>query len=151
MSDTTREVAREYMDGEIVRVPLASTAATYKKGHLIEINASGYGAMAGDDASVRFAGVAVEEVTVPAGASNGDYEIAVRQKGVLRFAATSTLTQADLEKAVYAADNYRVARIGDVSNALFVGIIKRVISASECFVDIEPAIPLKATLANAIS
>ena len=151
MSDATVEIARETMDGEIVRLPLASTAATYKKGFLIEVNSGGYGAMGGDDASVLFGGVAAEEVVVASGASNGDEEILCRQKGLVRFASTSTLTQADLEKAVYAADNYRVARYADVTNHLFVGIIKRVISSTECLVDIEPAIPQKATLANAIS
>ena len=151
MGDTALEVAREYMDGEIVAVPLSDTAATYKKGHLIELDANGYGDMAGDDATVKFAGVAVEEVVVPAGGSDGAYAIKCRQKGVVRFESTSTLTQADLEKAVYAADNYRVARFDDVMNHLFVGIIKRIVSSSQAGVDIEPAIPNKAALADAIS
>jgi len=151
MTDTTLEVARDRMDGETVTIPLASTAATYKKGWILEVNASGYGAAGGDDGSVLFGGVTEEEVLVPSGASNGDYEIKVRQKGLVLFTFTSTLTQADLEKAAYAADNHRAARYDDVSNHLFVGIIKRIVSATQAWVDIEPAVPQKATLADAIS
>jgi len=151
MSDTTLEVMRDEMEGNRVTVPLSDTAATYKRGHLIELDANGYGDMAGDDASVRFAGIATEEVVVPSGASDGDYGVVCQQKGLHLFTFTSTLTQADLEMAAYAADNYRAARVGDVSNALFIGIIKRIVSSTQAWVDIEPAIPAKYTLANAVS
>jgi hypothetical protein len=151
MSDTSLAVARKERAGDVVKLPLASTAATYKKGHLIEVNSGGYGAMGGDDASVLFGGIANQEVEVESGGSNGAEEIQVAQKGLFLMTFTSTLTQADLLKAAYAADNYRAARYADVSNRLFVGIIKAIVSASQAWVDIEPAIPNKATLANAIS
>jgi hypothetical protein len=151
MSDTTQEVLRASRQGDTVELPLVSTAATYKRGHLLNIAAAGYGKMAGDTSSERFAGIAGEELTVASGGSNGDQKIEAIQKGVHLFTFTSTLTQADLEKAAYVKDNYRLARVADVSNAVFAGVIKGIKSASQAWVDIEPAIPGLATLANGIS
>jgi hypothetical protein len=151
MGDTALAVARLERAGDKVKLPLASTAATYKKGHLIEVNAAGYGAMGGDDASVVFGGIADEEVEVESGGSNGDEHVTVAQKGVFRFKFDSTLTQADLLKAAYLADNNQMARYADVSNAVFAGIIVNIVSASEADVDIEPATRQVATVADAVS
>jgi len=151
MGDTALAVARKERAGERVNVPLAATAATYKKGHFIEINSAGYGAMGGDDASVVFGGIADQEVEVVTGGSAGDESIAVIQKGVHRVKFASTLTQADLLKAAYLEDNYQMSRYADVSNAVFAGIIVNVVSASEADVDIEPATRRVASLADAIS
>jgi len=151
MSDTTKEVARSERAGDVVTVPLAATAATYRKGQLLNVNAYGYGKKGEDAAAERFAGIADESVEVVTGGSAGDEAIKVRQKGLFLLEFDSTLTQADVEKAAYVANNFQMARVGDVSHSVFAGIIKEIVSAAKAWVDIEPAIPGLATLANAIS
>jgi len=151
MTATTQEVMRAEREGKQMTLPLASTAATYKRGHFLNIPSNGYGKAGADTSGDRFAGIAAEEVTVASGGSNGDSKIKVIQKGVHLCTFYSTLTQADMEKAAYIKDNNLLARVGDVSNAVFAGVIKEVKSSSQAWVDIGPAIPGLATLANAIS
>jgi len=151
MSDTAVEIPRTEMEGKVVKAPLVNTAKTYKKGWLMNVNSSGYVKSGADATAERFAGVADEEIEVPSGGSAGDHSIMVKQKGLVLFTFTSTLTQADLEKAAYMKDNYRLSRFADVTYAVFAGIIKRIVSSSQAYVDIEPACPQLSTLADAVS
>lgn len=151
MSDTTNEVLRIGGAGDVVFLPLASTAAVYKRGWLMNRNASGYGKVGADATAEEFAGMAEEAVTVITGGSNGAEKMHIARKGVRRFTFASTLTQAALGKAAYVKDNYRLALFADVTHAVFAGIIVEVISSGEAFVDIEPATLRYALVADAIS
>ena len=152
MTATTKEVMRASRDGDTVPLPLVNTAATYKRGHFLSVDSTGYGKAATDAASEYFAGIAGQEVTVASGGSAGDQKIEVIQKGLHLVTFTSTLTQADNGKAAYVVDNNLMARYAGSSNKLFGGVIKNVVSASQAWVDIEPGIfGPRATLANGIS
>jgi hypothetical protein len=152
MSDTAVEVPRTEMEGKVVKAPLVNTAKTYKKGWLMNVNSSGYVKSGADATAERFAGVAASEVEVKASGSAGDESILLQQRGVILFTFTSTLTQADLEMAAYVKDNYRLARFADVTYLVFAGIIKRIVSTTQAYVDIEAAIPqVPSALANAVS
>lgn len=119
--------------------PLASTAATYYPGGMLSINASGYAVKAGDTASTLFAGINAEpkSLTVPSGASNGDYKVRVARPRYFR-AKHSGLTIADEGKLACIVDDQTVALAATTTNDIAAGRINRWISSTEVEIETLP-------------
>lgn len=107
-------------------------------GTLVCYAADGYLADGADTASYVFAGVADESVDNSAGA-DGDENCEIYVYGQFKFAAQG-LAITDVGKRLYLVDNQTVATEddADVDNYVYVGRLAEYISATECWVEIEP-------------
>lgn len=106
-------------------------------GCLVVTDADGYLADATEAANVRFAGVLREGVT--GGTADGDTSTTLYRGGEFKF-TSANLTQADVGKPVFLIDNQTVCKANHASvlNFIYVGIITEYVSATECWVDIQP-------------
>lgn len=110
-------------------------ATTIYQGSLVCIDASGWAVPASDTPGLIFVGVAVSRADNASGA-NGDIDVQVYRKGLYSFAA-SGLTRANEGDAVYVTDDQTV----QTSSAnVTCGVLVQYVSATEAYIDIEPAI-----------
>lgn len=115
-----------------------SGAAVFFAGVLLCYDTDGYLVNGADTAGLRFAGVAREDVDNTTGADDA-LDATFYREGTFKFASTG-LTAADVGKRVYVIDNQTVG-IRDhasVDQGIYVGVITEVVSATACYVDIQP-------------
>ena len=132
MADLTAPRHDERQTGEILALPLA--AVKVFAGSILTYNAAGYADVG--DASEALAGVAIETVDNSAGAA-GDVDVRVHRSGVFKFNAAG-LTVADNGKAVQIGGDDNTVAIGTAgAGKVQIGRIARVISATECLVQLD--------------
>jgi hypothetical protein len=137
MSASTTDRATKSRMGSLLPFPIAADAVLLA-GCLACIDSDGYLVGGSDATGLRFAGVA-QSAYDATGESDGDSTLEVAVDGEWLFASAS-LTQADVGKAVYILDNQTVVKSGhaDLDYHIYVGRISQVVSATACWVRIEP-------------
>lgn len=138
MASATSSRATSQKPAEVGLCGVAALAVIYA-GTMLCYDADGYIVDGADTAGYRFAGVAREDVSNAAGA-DGDKDATFFREGTFKF-ASSGLTAADVGKPVFLIDNQTVGLLdhASVDMAIYVGVITEVVSATLCFVDIDPA------------
>ena len=114
--------------------PVAASTTIYA-GSMVCMNATGYAIPAEDTAGLQLVGVAEEQADNSSG-SAGDINVKVRQVGAHEMTA-SGLTIADEGKPCWISDDQTVSK---TPANVFAGIIRDYISATSCYLDIEPAV-----------
>jgi len=115
----------ERQDGEIVDVPVKSSAAIYKGGLLVD-KGTGY-AEAGDDGSgYTFLGVAVESAT--GGSTDGAVSVRVYKTGSYKYTLAGGATQTNLGVRVYVSDDQTVGTSS--TNSIACGYIVKVVDST---------------------
>ena len=132
MAALTENRDTKRQNGDLVAVPMG-VDIVYRGGMVIR-SADGYCDAGADTADVDFEGVAFEKKDNSAGA-NGDLNVRVYKTGMFSFAC-SGMAITDVGKAAYLSDDQTITL---VPNNVWVGIIQKFVSATEVFVDIEPA------------
>jgi len=138
MAALTQDKKTEYMEGVEITLPVYQSTTIYA-GALVCVNASGYAVNASDTSGLIFMGVAREYVDNSAGAS-GDKTITVRRRGLFKMTLGHNISVANIGDNVFIVDNQTVDTSAYVTNAIFCGNIAGYISATQAWVDIEPAI-----------
>jgi hypothetical protein len=111
---------------------------------MVCVNSAGYAVPAADVAGNQFVGVAVSEANNVAGA-NGAINVTVHRTGVHNFAA-SGLAATNVGDTAYVSDDNTIA-VSDPGNTVICGKIVGVDSATSCWVMIESALIVGASLA----
>lgn len=137
MASATAERYTVFRENNLVALPMAASTRVWA-GVLICLSSTGYVVDGSDATGLTFAGVANKTVDNRDGDA-ADLDVEVNVTGSYRF-ASAALTQADVGKACYLLDNQTVVKSGhaDLDYHLYVGRIEEVISATECWVKIEP-------------
>lgn len=141
MALTANKVLRHKEAPAIIKIKLASGAHTIYKGANMNLNSSGYGKIASDTLTEKFAGIAMEGKTIASGdnGSNGLFELEVlipRNGRTLEMDVTSNITIANERDAVYVDGDDKV----DISSGILnttggpVGIIAQFISTNKAWV-----------------
>lgn len=138
MAALTSDRNTEYSLGDLLAIPVAGSTRIFS-GSLVCVNAGGYAVPAADTAGYVFAGVATSQVDNRNG-SNGDLSVIVRRRGRYLLDYQGILTQAGLAARVYVADDQTVDAANGVTNDVQVGVVARVESGSECWVDLDAAV-----------
>jgi hypothetical protein len=138
MAALTADKKTQYRDGIEASLPVDGGSVIYA-GALVSANASGYLIPGADTASTTFQGVAREHVDNTSGA-DGAVSCLVRRRGLFRVTSSSSLTQANAGNKVYLVDDQTVALAAVTTNDIFCGVIVEVISSTEAWIDIEPAV-----------
>lgn len=114
-----------------VRRGLAAVATTYYPGGMVALNASGDGVHCDDTAGIRFDGINANgfRVSVESDDIAGDKWLQVERPFRFRMAIATSVTAADIGRAVYAKYNNQVDF--STSNSILVGWIDAIVSATE--------------------
>ena len=107
-------------------------------GGLANVNTSGYVAAASATQGEKFAGVVAEQCDNSAGVAGGKTAVILR-KGEHLLGFNGTAVAADVGKHVYVSDDANVRLTQPGVGNVFCGIIVEFVSATEVWVDIEPA------------
>lgn len=138
MTALAEDKAIERRDGEILEFPVAASQKIYG-GALVAVNAGGYALPGADTAGMIFQGIAQEQKDNSSGA-NGDLNVEVQRKGVFKMLLGTAISQANVGDNVFLVDDQTIDVVGNVSNAIFCGIIAGYIDSTHAYVDITPAI-----------
>jgi len=118
---------------ELSEYPVAASTTVYS-GSLVCINTSGYAIPAANTAGYKLVGIAQEQADNSSG-SNGDISVKVKRVGAWSL-TSSGLAITDEGAAVYVSDDQTVST---TPGHVFAGVILDYVSATEAWVDIEPA------------
>lgn len=121
----------ERQDGQIVSVPVKSSAVIYK-GALLVDKGTGFAEPGADGSGFIFLGVAVESVT--GGSTDGAKEVRVYKTGVYKYSKASAV-QTDLTQLVFIHDDNTVGVSS--TNSVACGYIVDVPSSSHVKVRID--------------
>jgi len=136
MTAVTADLETIRQQGNKSSLPVGDAETLYA-GTLLCTDSDGYAVDGEDAAGLRFAGVADEAGDNSAG-SDGDVEVVAWKSGEFLFTVEGGCLQSDLDKPVYLHDNATVALLGDVDNAVYVGRIVGIESATQAWIQIEP-------------
>ena len=138
MTALTDDKKLEYTEGVEVITPVAASQTLYAGGFGC-VNADGYALPGADTAGLIFQGI-IREYVDNASGSNGDEDVIMRRRGLIKALMGTSITQANVGDEVYLADDQTVDLVGNVTNNIFCGIIARYIDSTHAWIDIEPAI-----------
>jgi len=130
MSALTKDRDTERRAGDIKEIPVKASTIIFA-GSNVCTDSSGWAVPAADTAGFKYQGRAEQYVDNSAGI-DGAKNVRVR-RGVFEF-ATSGAAISDLCKMVFATDDQMVAKNG-TTNAVYVGRIYQVVSATSVYVD----------------
>jgi hypothetical protein len=116
--------------GNLFAIPVAASTKIYA-GSLVCSNATGYAVPGADTAGLLFRGIAQEFVDNSAGA-DGEKKVLVEHPVIVSM-STAGITQADIGKPVFIADDQTVAK--STTNSVCCGVIREVISATSVWLD----------------
>ena len=128
----------EYTEGVEVSTPVGASQTLYAGGFGC-VNADGYAVPGADTANLIFQGIIREYVDNSSG-SNGDDDVIMRRRGLVKALMGTAITQANVGDEVYLADDQTVDLVANVTNNIFCGIIAGYIDTTHAWIDIEPAI-----------
>lgn len=126
--------------GDLQLYPVADTQRIFE-GSFCCLNSAGYLEVATDATGKRFAGVAYEEADNRShitGHANGFVSARVYRSGVFK-AASAAIDQADVGLKVFVSDDDTLGPTDEPTNDHFAGVCLEIISATEHWVDIGPA------------
>lgn len=126
--------------GDLQLFQVADTQRIFE-GSFCVINSTGYLEVATDATTKKFAGVAYEEAdnrSHISGHADGFVSARVYRSGVFK-AKSAAIDQADVGVTVYVSDDDTLGPADETSNDLLAGICLEIISATEHWVDIGPA------------
>ena len=109
-------------------------STTIYKGGLVVLNSTGYAIAGVDTASVKFVGVATENIDNSTGASGAKF-VVVDKTGEFEFTMTSNSTQALVGTQVYITDDTTVNSTS--TNTIKCGFITEYVSATKARVRID--------------
>ena len=138
MTALTEDKQIELQDGVERPFKVAASQKIFA-GALACVNAAGYALEGSDTAGLIFQGIAMEQKDNSSGA-NGDLEIIIRRRGLVKVIMGTAITIANIGDNVFLVDDQTVDLVGNVSNAIFCGIIAGYIDTTHAWIDIEPAI-----------
>lgn len=127
MADTTKSVARDRQEPDIVEQKIAASSKVVA-GILVNFNASKYVKSGSDTSGEEFAGVSMAEVDNTTG-SDGDKLVPLWQDGDFIFTVNGGVTIADLGATVYVYDNQTVAKT--TTNSVECGKIAGIVSSTQ--------------------
>lgn len=128
----------EYTEGVEVSIPVVNADIIYA-GSNVCVNAAGYALPGSDTAGLIFQGVATENVDNAAGAA-GAKNVTVRRRGLVKMEFATAISIANMGDNVFLVDDQLVDLAGNVTHAIFCGVIAGYIDTTHAWVDIEPAI-----------
>ena len=138
MTALTEDKAIERQDGVTLPFEMAGSEKVFG-GALCCVNAAGYALEGSDTSGLIFQGIATEQVDNSNG-SNGDLDITLRRRGLIKAIMGTAITIANVGDNVFLVDDQTVDLTGNVSNNIFCGIIAGYIDTTHAWIDIEPAI-----------
>lgn len=138
MTALTEDRDTRRKEGDIGQGPVAASAKLYG-GAFVCFNASGYLVAGADTAGLILAGICRGQKDNSSGA-DGDLTAEFERDGLHIMIMDMAITRADLGKKVFLVDDQTADLEGNVSNAVFCGVIAEYISATKAYIDIEPAI-----------
>ena len=138
MSALSADKKTEYREGVDISIPVDDGDIIYA-GALVCVNAAGYAVAGADTAGLIFMGVARESVD-NSGGQDGDVNVLVRRRGLFKMELATAISIANVGDNVFIADDASVDVVGNVSHAIFCGIIAEFIDTTHAWIDIEPAI-----------
>jgi hypothetical protein len=133
----TQDKKSEYKDGVEGSYSVNGGSKIFA-GALVAFDTNGDIVPGADTAGLVFAGVSLEYVDNTGGA-DGALNVLVRRKGVYRMKGAS-FTKATVGNKVFLVDDQTVALAAGATNDIWCGVIAEYISATEAWVNIEPAV-----------
>lgn len=128
----------ELQDGVEKDFPVAAGEKVFA-GALACVNAAGYALEGSDTAGLIFQGIAMEQKDNASG-SNGDLDIVLKRRGLVKMIMGTAITQANVGDNVFLVDDQTVDLTANVTNHILCGIIAAYIDTTHAWIDIEPAI-----------
>lgn len=128
----------ELQDGVEEDFPVADGEKIFA-GALACVNAAGYCLEGSDTSGLIFQGIAMSQQDNTDG-SNGDLNIVLRRRGLIKCILDTAITQANVGDNVFLVDDQTVDLTANVTHNIFCGIIAKYIDTTHAWIDIEPAI-----------
>ena len=135
MTALTEDKQIELQDGVEEDFPVAASEKIFG-GALTCVNADGYCLKGSDTAGLIFQGIAIEQKDNSDG-SNGDLDIVLRRRGLIKVVIGTAITQANVGDKVFLVDDQTVDLSANVTNHIPCGIIAGYIDATHAWIDIE--------------
>lgn len=99
-------------------------------------NASGFGVNTTGSGLFRFAGVVQESGVDNSSGAAGDKDGWCYPEGVFLLTGAGTFTQADVDKKVYATDNFTITLDGAATGAVLIGTVNEFYSTTQLWVEL---------------
>jgi len=138
MTALAEDKSVEYTEGVELAIPVDDADKIYG-GAFVCVNAAGYAVEGADTAGLIFMGLATEQKDNTDG-DDGDLDIVVRRRGLVKAILDTAITQANVGDNVFLVDDQTVDLAANVTNNIFCGIIAGYIDTTHAWIDIEPAI-----------
>ncbi|RLB85401.1 MAG: hypothetical protein DRH26_18315 [Deltaproteobacteria bacterium] len=138
MTALTEDKQIELQDGVEKAFPVAASQKIFG-GALACVNAAGYALEGSDTAALIFQGIAMNQKDNSSGA-NGDLDVVIRRKGLVKVILDTAITQANVGDKVYLVDDQTVDVVGETTNDILCGVIVGYIDSTHAWIDIEPAV-----------
>ena len=138
MTALTEDKQLEYREGVELSCPVDDGDTIYG-GAFVCVNADGYLVDGADESGLIFMGIALEQKDNSSG-SDGDLECQIRRRGLVKATFDNTISQANVGDNAYLVDDQTVDVVGNVTYAIFCGIIAEYIDTTHAWIDIEPAV-----------
>lgn len=137
MTALTEDKGLEYREGVELSCPVDDGDTIYG-GAFVSVNADGYLVDGADEAGQIFMGIALEQKDNSDG-SDGDLTCQILRRGLVKALFDTAITQANVGDNAYLVDDQTVDVVGNVTHAIFCGIIAEYIDTTHAWIDIEPA------------
>jgi len=138
MTALTEDKKLEYREGVEISCPVDDGDTIYG-GAFVCVNADGYLVDGADESGLIFHGVSLEQKDNSSG-SDGDLECQIRRRGLVKALFDTAISQANVGDNAYLVDDQTVDVVGNVTYAIFCGIIAEYIDTTHAWIDIEPAV-----------
>lgn len=138
MTALTEDHKLEYREGGELSCPVDDADVIYA-GAFVSVNADGYLVDGADESGQIFMGVSLEQKDNSEG-SDGDLTCQIRRRGVVKALFDTAISQANVGDNAYLVDDQTVDVVGNVTYAIFCGIIAEYIDTTHAWIDIEPAV-----------
>lgn len=138
MTALAEDKAIQRSDGVTLDFPVAASQTIYG-GAFVCVNANGYALPGSDTTALIFEGVANEQKDNASG-SNGDLDVVLRRRGLVKAILDTAITQANVGDNVFLVDDQTVDLTANVTHNIYCGIIAKYIDTTHAWIDIEPAI-----------
>lgn len=138
MTALTEDKSIQRKEGVEIPLPVAASEEIFGGG-LTAVNANGYALAGSDTSGLIFVGIADEAKDNSSG-SDGDLEVNIRRRGLVKAIMGTAITQANVGDNVFLVDDQTVDLTANVTHNIFCGIIADYIDSTHAWIDIEPAV-----------
>jgi hypothetical protein len=133
------KTAISYTSGDTMSFSVEESTTLYL-GALVMVNAAGYAIPGSDTAGGIFQGINLSEKVDNSSGSDGDATVVLTRSGCYLMTFDTAITIANVGDNVFLVDDQTVDVVGNVSNAIYCGIITKYVTTTTAWVDITPAI-----------